>query len=267
MVERHLEKRGIVDRRVLEAFRVVQREAFVPENLQEFAYQDAPLPIAEGQTISQPYIVALTVAALGLKGHERALEVGTGSGYAAAILGQLAKDVFSVERIESLATTAKQRLAALGYENVHVLHADGTLGWAEHAPYDAIAVAAGGPEVPRTLRSQLAIGGRLVIPVGKDESSQVLLRVTRVGPDEFREEALTQVRFVPLIGEQGWPEPTPAISAPAKVKRGAGIQALIRETAEPVDSLESTAIDGLVERMGDARRATRVARGVDPRHE
>jgi len=253
MVEQHLEKRGIADRRVLEAFRAVPREAFVPENLQEFAYQDAPLPLSEGQTISQPYIVAVTVAALHLKGHERVLEIGTGSGYAAAILGRLAKDVFSVERIESLATSARQRLASLGFENVRVLHGDGTLGWAQHAPYDAIAVAAGGPEVPKTLLAQLAIGGRLVIPVGKDESSQVLLRVTREGPQEFREESLTQVRFVPLIGEQGWPEPTQAVSPPAKVSRGAGIHTLIRETAEPIDSLESAAIDGLLERVGDSR--------------
>jgi len=253
MVEQHLEKRGIADRRVLEAFRVVPREAFVPENLQEFAYQDAPLPLSEGQTISQPYIVAVTVAALRLKGHERVLEIGTGSGYAAAILGRLAKDVFSVERIESLATSARLRLASLGFENVHVLHGDGTLGWAEHAPYDAIAVAAGGPEVPKTLLAQLAIGGRLVIPVGKDESSQVLLRVTRLGQDEFREESLTQVRFVPLIGEQGWPEPARTVSPPAKRSRGAGIHTLIRETAEPIDNLESAAIDGLLERMGDSR--------------
>lgn len=206
MVNLQLAGRGISDERLLEAFRTVPREAFVRADLVEFAYRDSPLPIGEEQTISQPYIVAVTIEALGLKGHERVLEIGTGSGYAAAVLSRLVKDVFTVERSESLAINARERLAQLAYSNVYVLQGDGTLGWSEHAPYDAIAVAAGGPQVPQALLAQLAPGGRMIIPVGPDQSSQTLMRVTRVGPGDFREEPLTQVRFVPLIGEQGWPE-------------------------------------------------------------
>ena len=206
MVEGHLAGRGISDPRVLEAFASVPREAFVPAGLAESAYRDAPLPIGEGQTISQLYIVALTTEALQLRGHERVLEIGTGSGYAAAVLGRVAREVFTVERLDTLATEARDRLERLGYDNVHVLHGDGTLGWPEHAPYDAIAVAAGAPQIPEALLRQLAPGGRLVIPVGKDEESQVLMRVTRVGANDFRAEPLIGVRFVRLIGEQGWPE-------------------------------------------------------------
>jgi protein-L-isoaspartate(D-aspartate) O-methyltransferase len=180
----------------------VPREDFLPKGLAELAYRDAPLPIAEGQTISQPYIVAVTIDALSLRGRERVLEIGTGSGYAAAILSRVAKEVFTVERVEALAEEARLRLQRLGYRNVHVLCADGTLGWPEHAPYDAIAVAAGGPRIPPALRSQLALGGRMVIPVGSKES-QSLVRVLRESESRFREEELTPVRFVPLIGEQG----------------------------------------------------------------
>src|SRR4051812_14997960 len=204
MVDLQLAGGGITDPRVLEAFRSVPRESFIPAELAEFAYEDAPLPIGEEQTISQPYIVALTAEALRLMGDERVLEVGTGSGYAAAVLSRIAKEVFTVERRESLAREARERLGALGYRNVQVLHGDGTLGWPEHAPYDAIAVAAGGPQVPKALLDQLAPRGRLVIPVGPDETSQILTRVTRVAGNDFREEPLTEVRFVPLIGEQGW---------------------------------------------------------------
>lgn len=204
MVEAHLARRGIEDPRILEAFRRVPREEFIPAELREHAYDDAPLPIGRGQTISQPFIVALTVEALGLRGDERVLEVGTGSGYAAAILGQVAKEVFSIERIASLADKARARLAALGYANVHVATGDGSLGWAEHAPYDAIAVAAGGPTAPRTLLSQLTLGGRIVIPIGRDELSQRLVRFTREGEGSWREEPLVGVRFVPLIGGEAW---------------------------------------------------------------
>ncbi len=215
MVELQLARRGIVDPRVLEAFREVPREAFLPAELAEFAYQDSPLPIGDGQTISQPYVVALTTESLALTGNERVLEIGTGSGYAAAILGRLAREVFTVERLASLAEQASARFARLGYTNVHVLCADGTLGWPEHAPYDAIAVAAGGPEVPRALQAQLALGGRLVIPVGPGEHAQVLVRVIREGEADFRQEQITEVRFVPLIGAQGWPEGERDAAAPA----------------------------------------------------
>ncbi len=149
MVEHHILHRGIQSEPVLAAMRSVPREAFLPEELEEFAYEDSPLPIAEGQTISQPYIVAMMTDALELEGGEKVLEIGTGSGYAAAVLSRIAKDVYTVERIGQLAEKAAAALSALGYRNVHVLHADGTLGWPDHAPYDAIVVAAGGPRGPR----------------------------------------------------------------------------------------------------------------------
>lgn len=253
MVDLQLVRRGLSDPRLLEAFRSVPREEFVPPGLAEFAYSDAPLPIAENQTISQPYIVALTVDALGVREPDRVLEIGTGSGYAAAILGKLAKEVYSVERLEPLASTARERLARLGYDNVHVLHADGTLGWAEHAPYDAIAVAAGGPDVPAALLEQLALGGRLVIPIGADESKQVLTRVTRIGPKSYQRESILSVRFVPLIGEQGWPD-TP-LAAPARGLASGirGLSRLVRESLEPIEGSSSRDLDALLDRIGDAR--------------
>jgi protein-L-isoaspartate(D-aspartate) O-methyltransferase len=204
MVEAQLAKRGIEDSAVLEAFRNVPREAFLPDELAKFAYDDSPLPIGEGQTISQPYIVALTMQALAVRGGNRILEVGTGSGYAAALLGQIAEEVYTIERVEALASAARDRLDRLGFANVHVTCGDGSLGWPEHARYDAISVAAGGPKPPPALMEQLAIGGKLVIPVGPSETSQVLVRVTREGATEYRQESLTDVRFVPLIGEQAW---------------------------------------------------------------
>ncbi len=254
MVDQHLARRGISDPRVLEAFRRVPREQFVPPDMAELAYADSPLPIGKGQTISQPYIVALTVAALQLQGDERVLEIGAGSGYAAAILSHLAKEVVTIERVESLADTARERLARLGFDNVTLIHADGTLGWPDRAPYDAIAVAAGGPEVPRAFREQLARGGRLVMPVGP-EDQQVLRRVTRTSGDEFRDERITEVRFVPLIGEQGWPEkPKRVIEAPRHTGSGSGaVSKLIAETAEPIADIDSTPIDALLDRIGDAR--------------
>jgi len=197
MVARHLQARDITDARVLEAFARVPRHEFVPFAQLDHAYDDAPLPIGHGQTISQPYVVAMTVQALGLAGDERVLEIGTGSGYAAAILGQLAREVETVERIGELAQEAASRLATLGYTNVHVHHGDGTQGWADHAPYDAIAVAAGAPGVPEALRAQLVDGGRLVLPTGPAER-QRLVRITRRN-DVFDEEDLGEVRFVPLL--------------------------------------------------------------------
>ena len=205
MIETQLVRRDITDARVLDAFRALPREAFVPDRMGELAYEDSPLPIGEGQTISQPYIVALTLQALQLRGDERVLEIGTGSGYAAALLGLLAKEVFTIERIASLAETARKHLAAAGIENVAVIEGDGSLGLPRHAPFDAIAVAAAGPRVPETLREQLAIGGRLVIPVG-DDDGQHLVRVTRVAEDRWTEERLLRVTFVPLIGAEAWGE-------------------------------------------------------------
>jgi len=261
MVDLQLAGRGISDGHVLQAFREIPREAFLPDELQEFAYKDAPLPIGDGQTISQPYIVAVTVQALRLSPADRVLEVGTGSGYAAAVLGRLAKEVITIERRESLADRAHTRLGGLGFHNVTVIHGDGTLGWPEREPYDAIAVAAGGPEVPKALLAQLAPAGRLVIPVGPDESSQHLVRVTRDSDGSFREERLAEVRFVPLIGEQGWPDreseqhrkPALATRAPAPPKGGRAVSRLIREVAEPIRDLDSSSVDALLERVGNAR--------------
>lgn len=204
MIAEQLAGRNIRDERVLHAMAAVPRHFFVPSDLNGQAYDDNALPIEEQQTISQPYIVALTAEALQLNGHERVLEIGTGSGYAAAVLGQLAAEVWSVERFRSLAETAAQRLHNLGYDNVHVGVGDGTQGWPEHAPYDAIAVAAAGPRVPRSLVDQLAIGGRLVMPVG-NRDEQWMVRVTRTASG-LHEQRLGPVRFVPLVGREGWTE-------------------------------------------------------------
>jgi protein-L-isoaspartate(D-aspartate) O-methyltransferase len=205
MVSDQLRRRDIVDPQVLAAFGTVARERFVPEELDPHAYDDAPLPIGAGQTISQPYVVAMTAQALQLTGRERVLEIGTGSGYAAAILGLLAREVETVERIPALAAAAAERLARLGYRNVHVHHGDGSLGWPAGAPYEAIAVAAGAPRPPRSLLDQLTIGGRLVLPHG-DVDHQRLVRITRRDAIQFDQEDLGEVRFVPLLGVEGWPE-------------------------------------------------------------
>ena len=205
MVREQIEARGVHDARVLQAMRELPRERFVRPGWEAEAYDDNPLPIAAGQTISQPYIVAFMSEALQLRGGERVLEIGTGSGYAAAVLGRLAKEVHTVERHAVLADGAAAVLSALGVDNVQVHTADGTLGWPAAAPYDAIVVTAAGPEVPAALLAQLAVGGRLVMPVGEREGAQWLLRLTRVNEHETRREELMGVRFVPLTGAQGWP--------------------------------------------------------------
>jgi len=204
MASEHLLARGIRDAAVVRAMREVPREAFLPPEMGHFAYDDSPLPIQAGQTISQPYIVAYMIEALELTGQERVLEIGTGSGYAAAVLSLCAAQVCTVERIALLAEGARSRLEELGFRNVQVHLADGTLGWREHAPYDAIVVTAGAPEVPEELLEQLAPGGRLVIPVGPTPHMQTLVRVRKTAQGELRREELCAVRFVPLIGEQGW---------------------------------------------------------------
>jgi protein-L-isoaspartate(D-aspartate) O-methyltransferase len=204
MVARQIEGRGIIDPVLLAAMREVPREAFVGEKYEKHAYDDGPLPILEGQTISQPYVVALMIDALKLKPGDRVLEIGTGSGYAAAVLGKIVTEVYTVERIKELVRFARQNLAALGYDNVHVLQGDGTLGWPDHSPYNGIVVSAGGPQVPVTLKEQLAVGGHLVIPIGKEQRAQQLVRVTRSSEERYTESKLGHVRFVPLIGEQGW---------------------------------------------------------------
>ena len=206
MVTTQIEARGITDPLVLAAMRAVPRERFVPAALARFAYEDRPLPIGEGQTISQPYIVAVMAQAAGLKPGARVLEIGTGSGYGAAVLSWIAAEVYTVERVGVLAEEARGRLAGFGYHTVHVREGDGTLGWAEHAPYDAIVVTAGGPRVPEALLSQLAAGGRLIMPVGSGSRHQRLVRVTRTDTQEYRYEDLEEVAFVPLIGAEGWPD-------------------------------------------------------------
>jgi protein-L-isoaspartate(D-aspartate) O-methyltransferase len=204
MVEMQLVNRGITDPRLLEAMRKVPRHLFVDEALQDQAYNDHPMPIGDKQTISQPYIVALMTETLGLQGTEKVLEIGTGSGYQAAILAELAGRVFSVERYPNLAYRANQTLQKLGYKNVIVRVADGTLGWQDEAPFDAIIVTAGAPNIPQPLVDQLAMGGRLVVPVG-DRLSQELFLVERVA-EGIKKTNLGGVRFVDLIGKWGWKE-------------------------------------------------------------
>lgn len=203
MVERDIAARGVRDPRVLGAMGSVRRERFVRADMVEFAYEDTPLPIGLGQTISQALIVAIMAEAAEIASTDRVLEVGTGSGYGAAVLGQLAGEVWSIERLQNLADTARIRLAEEDIRNVEVLCGDGTLGWRPQAPFDAIVVTAASPDVPAALRWQLTDGGRLVIPIGPESGGQKLLRIRRVG-DEFRVEDLGAVRFVPLIGAQGW---------------------------------------------------------------
>ena len=251
MIDYQLAARGLHDEAVLKAVSAVPREEFVPTELVEFAYSDSPLPIAARQTISQPYIVALMTAALELQPEDRVLEVGTGSGYAAAVLAEIAKAVFTVERHKILADTARRRLEQLGYENTHVLHGDGTLGWPEYAPFDAIVVAAGGPEVPDKLKQQLAIGGRLVIPVGSSLRTQKLLRVLRIGEHEFEEEDLGSVRFVPLIGAAGWEDE--AGSVVSAKKSAATLSELVYESSEHFATIGHVNLEGLLERIGDSR--------------
>lgn len=209
MVDRQLRARGIADPRVLEVMGRVPREAFVSEpdrSRPDEVYRDSALPAGRGQTLSQPYMVARMTEALRLAAGDRILEIGTGTGYQTAVLAHLAADVWSVERDPVLAEEARGRLEELGLpERVHLLVADGSVGWSEGAPFNGILVTAGAPEVPEALRAQLADGGRLVIPVGPRDS-QVLLRITRRG-ERFESESLLECRFVPLVGEEGWSGP------------------------------------------------------------
>lgn len=279
MVDFQIAARGVRDPRVLEALRTVPREAFVPERLAEFSYEDTPLPIDADQTISQPYIVALMAEALELSPGDCVLEVGAGSGYAAAVLGRLVDEVWAIERHQVLADQAARRMERLDYSNVHVVRGDGTLGLPEHAPFDAIAVAAGGPDVPPALVDQLAPGGRLVIPIGSDPRLQELVRVRKDDRGGFSRENLGGVRFVPLVGAQGWKEDggtqrpaafhqsatelraagaadggSPALLArPGTISTPHEITALLRETVEPFGDIEEAEIGPLLERIGDCR--------------
>src|SRR4051812_48974690 len=255
MVDRQIAARGVTDWRVLEAMRQVPRESFVEAGLEEFAYEDSPLPIARGQTISQPFIVALMIEAAAVKPGDRVLEIGTGSGYAAAVLSRIAGKVYTIERHGALAETAKQRFARLGYRNIEVRHGDGTLGWPEAAPFDAIIVTAGGPEIPETLRTQLKVGGRLVMPIGVLANEQRLVKVVRDGEHAFHEEDLGAVRFVPLVGEHGWPDEAVPVRAKAKAP---GVPPrdpaeLFRTAAEPLPQFDDPAFGRLFDRFADVR--------------
>lgn len=215
MVARQLVARGIRDTAVLDAMRAVPRHAFVPAELRALAYSDTPLPIASEQTISQPYVVARMIEAANVHAGDRVLEVGTGSGYAAAVLARIAAHVDTIERHRTLADTARATLAALSIANVDVHCADGTLGWPESAPFDAIIAAAGAPAVPPPWHEQLSIGGRIVMPIGGRYVSQRLMKLTRTEMDHFDVQDLGAVHFVSLIGAQGWPETPDAEDPPA----------------------------------------------------
>ena len=257
MVVNQVAARGVRSGNVLNAMREVPRELFLPSELAAFAYEDSPLSIAAGQTISQPYIVAFMIEALGLRGGEKVLEIGAGSGYAAAVLGEIAGEVYTIEYIEELAKSAASILAELGYDNVQVLHGDGTLGWEEHAPYDGIVVTAGGPEVPESLQQQLKIGGRMIIPIGESRNFQELTRVTRVSETMFKSEDLADVRFVPLVGAQGWSTTSRTSKKkqfqPVTVNADEKLKSDVADACEPFNSLETANLDPLLERIGGAR--------------
>ena len=255
MVDRQIAARGVRSLAVLDAMRSVPREEFVPADMREFAYDDSPLPIAAEQTISQPYIVAFMVEALALQGGEKVLEIGAGSGYAAAILSVIASRVYTIERIHELADYARNALRRAGCANVEVIEGDGTRGLPEQAPFDAIVVAAGGPEIPQSLKQQLKVGGRLVIPVGANRNVQELVRVTRLGDDEFDVEDLADVRFVPLIGAEGWEVSgrRTGYRARGEETREERLRRRIDDACDPFLDVENANIEPLIERVGDAR--------------
>lgn len=250
MVETQIARRGIANRRVLNAMRTVPREKFVDDGFEEFAYEDSPLPIGEGQTISQPFVVARMIDAAELEPGDRVLEVGSGSGYAAAVIAQIAVEVFTIERHAALGETARQRLKTLGLGNVELRIGDGTKGWPEKAPFDAIIVAAGGPAPPMALKEQLEIGGRLIIPVGEERRSQRLIRITRLAAGSFEEEDLGGVMFVPLIGEQGWAENSGPVSSTLLRKT---VPELIADAAEDLPAPEDSAFGSFFDRFADRR--------------
>ena len=254
MVEEQLVRRGIHSEPVLGAMGRVPRELFVPEQQEAAAYQDSPLPIAEGQTISQPYIVAFMLQAAELAPGERALEIGTGSGYAAAVMAEVAGQVFTMERQARLALSARQALEKAGSRNVEIRVGDGTLGWPERAPFNVIVATAGGREIPRSWKEQLAVGGRLVMPVGETPRRQILIKVTRLSDTEYREERLSEVRFVPLIGEQGWSEP----EARREWSRPTAdpddeLTALLRDAVDPLPAVDSPDFGAFFDRFANHR--------------
>jgi len=249
MVEAQIARRGVRDPSVLEAMREVPREAFISPGFEEFAYEDSALPIAEGQTISQPYIVAAMVAAAELEESDKVLEVGAGSGYAAAVISRVAAKVFAIERHAPLTEAARERMRVLGYHNIELKTGDGSGGWPEQAPFDAILVSAGGPRIPDALKNQLTIGGRLVIPVGPMED-QRLVRLTRTGEGTFEQDDLGAVRFVKLIGAGGWQEP---VSTPVLEDRTITLAQRIARAAEPLPGFDDPNFGKLFDRFGQKR--------------
>ncbi|HEX8257055.1 MAG TPA: protein-L-isoaspartate(D-aspartate) O-methyltransferase [Allosphingosinicella sp.] len=247
MVERQIAARGISDPRLLDAMRLVPREEFVPGHLKEFAFDDAPLPIEAEQTISQPYIVALMIEAAELGGGDRVLEIGGGSGYAAAIMGQVAGEVIAIERHAELVRLATERMERFGYLNVSILQGDGSKGLPDAGPFDAIIAAASGPEVPDDLLFQLREGGRLVMPVGEPHEIQQLIKITRTGDEEYEREELGAVRFVPLIGAAGFRDAKGGRHEPRS------LPAMIRAAAEPLADLDDPAFGALFDRYAGAR--------------
>ena len=256
MVEDQVRARGVRSPRVLEAMRQVPREAFVPQDLREFAYEDTALPIGAGQTITPPGVVAMMIEALDLKGGERVLDIGTGSGYAAAVLARIAAAVYSIERIGELANQARRALSDQGIGNVEVREGDGSLGWPEAAPFDAIMVTAASPDVPDPLKRQLAIGGRLVIPVGEDDEAQELVRITRLGENAYRTEDLADVSFLPLLGAAGRDEArarSPRAGPRTRCPRDQSLGRRMASVAEGFDAVDDLPLDGLLARIGDSR--------------
>ena len=246
MVEKQIAARGIADPAILDAVRAVPREEFVPDHLSEFAYEDGPLPIEADQAISQAYIVALMMEAAELAASDKVLEVGAGSGYASALIARVVDEVIAIERHEELARLAGERLERLGFENVSIYEGDGTRGYPDKGPFDAIVVSASGSHVPEPLLMQLEVGGRLVMPVGEPQEAQKLVKVTRTSEDEFEQEEIGTVRFVPLIGAHAWTE---------KGERAdpRTLPELIRDHAEPLPELDDPAFGALFDRFADAK--------------
>jgi len=254
MVETQVAGRGVRDARLLEAMREVPREAFVTSGLEDYAHDDRALPIDEGQTISQPYIVAMMIEAAQVGPEDRVLEVGAGSGYAAAVLSRTAAKVYAIERHATLAEAAAERFRALGYQNIELRVGDGTQGWPEAAPFNAIIVSASGPEVPEPLEEQLAIGGRLVIPVG-GRRYQSLRKITRISETEYRTEDLGSVAFVPLVGAQGWADDEPqGLGNRLRTLLGSrAIPEMIADASEPLPEPNDPAFAELIDRYADRR--------------
>jgi protein-L-isoaspartate(D-aspartate) O-methyltransferase len=246
MVERQIAARGLDDPKLLAAFRAVPREQFISPDYAGYAYQDSPLPIESGQTISQPYIVALTIDAAGIGPGDKVREVGAGSGYAAAVIGQIADRVIAIERHSPLVRLAQDRMRRLGYENVRIVEGDGTLGWPEEAPYDVIVAAASGSHVPKSWIEQLKTGGRIVMPIGDPGSVQSLVKVTKREDGTLDREDLGGVRFVPLIGKEGFRDS----GSEAQI---ASLPQLIADAAEPLPDIDDPAFAALFDRYGDAR--------------